>query len=518
MKKLVKLLPIVVALLMLFSFGALATEEGTPINPDETTEVTPPEGGEETEPEEPEITLPEAPTGFSTYTTNSAFVVVNWETVEGVNGYNVYVKRGSEWIFDQTTEKTQALVHDLLLNSKHDVGIKSFVEVDGVKYESEELCQGTVTTLDYSPVTIYLFNKTKSVKDGIKLVWETEDAITGYRLYVVKGGKWVKIKDIYGMEQNEYLYTDESMEYGKTYKFGIKTFVKGTEGLVFSDLRTHSVKHEDVMRVNVKAAKKTSSTVTLSWNKAEDAWGYRVYVYQSGKWKALKTTTALSYQVTGLEASKRYIFRVKAYSRINGEVIWHAASANCSVITSSKTVSAYRIKDLQKSFSDGDWYIKLKNMVDGNGNKVTMTLAGKGENLFLRYDYGKGVVIEYFYQASKGRLYIISDADKEYVIVPQNEAVDLVNTIYAMAEVMKVQNVGKVTARTTVYNGYSAVQETYTDTKYEFKKTYYFVKDKVAGLTVEYEGAKDVFKYFSVVDTPSNSLFRVPGTYTQVSY
>lgn len=502
MKKLIKLLPVVFAMLMLFSFGAFAEETG---------EIP---GGEQNI---TEVVLPAAPTGFSTYTTTNAFVNVSWEAVEGVDGYNVYVKRGDEWVFDQTTEKTQALVHDLLLNSKHVVGIKSFVEVDGVRYESEEFCQGTVTTADFLPVTIYLFNKTKSVKDGIKLVWEPEEAITGYRLYVVKGGKWVKIKDIYGMEQNEYLYTDEGLEYGKTYKFGIKTFVKGTEGLMFGDLRTHSVKHEDVRIVKNISSTVKADSITLKWDKVEAARGYRIFMYQGGKWKAIKTTTSTSYTVTGLEASKKYIFRVRAYEKVNGATVWFPYSKNYSTITGSKTVDAYRIKNLEKSFSDGDWYVQIKNQDDGYGNKVTMTFAGKGDNIFYRYQLGKQT-IEYFYQASKDRLYIISDADKEYVIVPNDEAESFVESMFVMAEIVKVQNVGKVTAKTCVYNGYSAVQETYTDTVYGFKKTYYFVKDKVAGLTVELEGAKDEYKNFSVVDTPSSSLFKVPSGYKKVSW
>lgn len=487
MKRFLKFLPVVFALVILLSFGAFATES--------------------------EIVLPEAPTTVEGTNSGAGLKGIMWDEVEGADGYDVYLKVNGEWVYQSSTIGCSEYVYNLISNSEYEVGVKSYIIVDGVKYYSEKMCTGIIySSTAVSPVTL----KAKSVKGGIKLTWETKKGISGYRLYVVKDGKWTKIKDIYGADKNEFLYAD--VKVGTEYKFGIKTFAKGNLGLKFSNLSTRGITHKDVMKVTVTASGKTASTVTLKWNKAEDAWGYRVYVYQSSKWKALKTTTALSYQVTGLEASKKYIFRVKAYSRINGEVIWHAASENCSVITSSKTVDAYRIKNLQKSFSDGDWYVKLKNMTDANGKKLTYTIAGKGENLFCRYDYGNGMVIEYFYNASNGRLYIISDADKEYVLVPKSEAEDYIELMYANAEVLKVQNVGKVTAKTTVYNSYSAVQETYTDTKYGFKKTYYFVKDKVAGLTVVYEGAKDKFSSYSVTDTPSSSLFKVPATYKKVSW
>lgn len=500
MKKLIKLLPVVLAMLMLFSFGAFAEETG---------EIP---GGEQNV---TEVVLPATPTNVKYFSDESwKGIELSWAGDDIADGYEICVKENGNWVFLQNGgEYCMTDIYGLLRNSVYEIGVRAYVEVDGEKYYSEGYGTCTVYTDPDAPLTS--FQSIKSERYGIRLKWAPETEISGYRLYVVKDGKWTKIKDIYGKDNTEYFYTD--VKVGTKYRFGIKTFVKGTRGLKFSSLETEYFTHEDVMRVNVKAAKKTSSTVTLSWNKAEDACGYRVYVYQSGKWKALKTTTALSYQVTGLEASKRYIFRVKAYSRINGEVIWHAASANCSVITSSKTVDAYRIENLQKDFSDGDWYVQIKNQDDGYGNKVTMTFAGKGDNIFYRYQLGKQT-IEYFYQASKNRLYMISDADKEYVIVPNDEAESFVESMFVMAEIVKVQNVGKVTAKTCVYNGYSAVQETYTDTVYGFNKTYYFVKDKVAGLTVELEGAKDEYKNFSVVDTPSSSLFKVPSGYKKVSW
>ena len=514
MKKLIKLLPVVLAIMMLFSFGALATEGEVSEIPGGETEVVPPE--------EPEITLPEAPAGISidaSYIAEGGYAELLWEEVADADGYNFYIKEKGKWVLKETFDSADSnfyLLYGLLYNSKYEIGLKSYITVDGVNYESEEMCTDVIVTSTALP-RVSFRQGTYLVKDGINVSWEKYDCISGYRLYVRKDGKWVKVKDIYGKDNNEYIYTD--VVDGNNYYFAVKSFVKGTEGLKFSSLSSsYKVCYEDVTRVKGFSSTVTASSITLIWDTVEGARGYRIFMYQGGKWKAIKTTTAFSYKVTGLEASKKYIFRVRAYEKVNGETVWYPYSKNYSVITGSKTVDAYRIKNLQKSFSDGDWYVKLKNMSDGMGGKVTVTLAGKGENLFMRYDYGKGVVIEYFYQASKDRLYAISDADREYTIVPKDEAEDFVDMMYAMAEILKVQNVGKVTAKTCVYNGYSAVKETYTDTKYGFKKTYYFVKDKVAGLTVDYQGVKDEFTSYSVTDTPSSSLFKVPSGYKKRSW
>ena len=510
MKKIIRLLPVVLALMMIFAFGALATEEEIPEIPGGETEVIPPE--------ETEIVLPEAPTNISCETywlQEEGYVEVIWTEAQGADGYDLYIKEKDEWVYKQSAQDDLTLIYGLLLNSKYELGIRSYIEVDGVKYHSEDIATYTIKT----PSTMYdlRISKGESVSGGLNITWESCHGISGYRLYVRNGSKWVKVKDIYGKDNNSYTYTD--VVDGKSYTFAVKGFVKGTEGLKFGVLGgPYKFTYEDVKRVKNINSTVTADSITLNWEKIQGAKGYRIYLYQGGKWKALKTTTSRSYTVTGLEASKKYIFRVRAYEKVNGATVWFPYSKNYSAITGSKTVDAYRVKNLQKSFSDGDWHIKIKAAVDDYGNNLTLTFAGKGENLFMRYDYGKGLVIEYLYLASKDRLYIISDSDKEYVIVPKDEAEYFVEMMYAMAEVYKVQNVGKVTAKTCVYNGYSAVVETYTDTKYGIKKSYYFVKNKLAGVEFTYDGEREAYSSFTVTDTPSSSLFKVPSGYKKVNW
>ncbi len=599
MKKLIKLLPIVLAMLMLFSFGAFAEETGE--IPDGEQDVT-------------EVTLPEAPTNLSNepfYISEGGYVELRWDTVPNADGYNLYMKEKGAWVLKQTIDYGDTdleLLYGLLYNSKYEIGIKSYITVDGVNYESEEMCTDVIVTSTTLP-RVSFHHGTYLVKDGIKVSWEKYDGISGYRLYVRKDGKWVKVKDIYGKDNNEYIYTD--VVDGNNYYFAVKSFVKGTEGLKFSSLSSsYKVCYEDVTRVKgfsstvtassvtlnwgkvegnvgyriflyqsgkwkalktttarsytvtgLEASKKyifrvraytrvngevvwypvsenysvitgedftrvkgfsstvTDSSVTLKWGKVEGNVGYRIFVYQSGKWKALKTTTARSYTVTGLEASKKYIFRVRAYTRVDGEVVWYPYSKNYSVITGSKAVDAYRVKNLQKDFNDGSWYVKVKDMDDGYGGKVTMTLAGKGKDLFLRYDYGDGLVIKYFYQSSKSRLYVISDADKEYIIVPKDEAEDFIELMQAMAEVFKPTNLNKVSAYTTVYNDKTAVKEYYNDSVYGIIRCYFFVNDKLVGMSVKYKnGTYEKFSSISFTDTPSSSLFKVPSGYKKVSW
>ncbi len=79
-------------------------------------------------------------------------------------------------------------------------------------------------------------------------------------------------------------------------------------------------------------AKAKDTEVTLSWNAVKGATGYRIYVYNSG-WKAVKTTTAKSYTVTGLTQNQSYKFAVKAYGKASGEYYWAPKYVTVQTVT-----------------------------------------------------------------------------------------------------------------------------------------------------------------------------------------
>ena len=487
MKKFVKFLPVIFVFLILFSAGVFAADS--------------------------DIVLPEAPKSIEGTSRGKGFIGIMWDEVEGADGYDVYLKENGKWIHQSTTVGVGEYVYNLISNSEYEVGVKSYIIVDGIKYQSKKMCTGIIATSTIVPSVIL---KAESVKNGIKLTWETAEGISGYRLYVVKNGKWTKIKDIYGKDKSEYIYTD--VKIGTKYKFGIKAFAKGSLGLKFSFLMKRNITHADVMKVKITSNKKTSSTITLYWKKVQGAKGYRVYIYRDKKWKAVKTLTATSYKVTDLQASTKYKFKVRGYEKVKGKTKWYPYSEVYSAVTGSKTVKASRVKNLQKYFSDGDWLIKIKNMKDDTGNTFIYTVAGKGKDLLSIYDYGNKNVAKYLYLDKKEKVYAIDTYAKKYSVLSDEQAYYMFESMYAVSEILKVQNVGKVTAKTSYYNGKTAVAETYTDKVYGVKKTYYFVNDKVVGIKLKYsDGSVEEYDSFSVTNTPSSSLFKVPSNYKKVN-
>ena len=497
-------------------------EDETTTIPEEETTTTPSEDITTTTPEEettqPEIVLPEAPSYFNGHYWYDSQISFTWSDVIGADGYALYQKKGDEWVIIGDYKQSSCDVGGFLYNSKFDFAIKSYIEVDGVKYYSEAQKEYSVETPDFIGQTPF---KLESVKEGIKVSWEPAAGMSGYRIYIYQNKKNVKLASVAvnGEKVQEYIYKDAKV--GETYELGIMPYSKGNKGTVFGSRVYYEITHSDFTKAEITSTIATSSTVTLKWTKVEGAGGYRVYVYKDGKWKYYKGIKTEEYTVKSLKDVTKYKFKVRAFFKEDGKTMWGAYSDEVSVTTKGKTVTASRINKLKKYFTDGDWCIKLYDVSDNEGGKFDMVMAGKGTDLFVRIVYGKET-IEYLCKLDKNEgyvVYMIYPKAKEYVELKEDEANNIAYSFYTIAEVLKLDNPSGVTAKTTTYKGKRAVAETFTDKDLGIKKTYYFIDGKLSGVKVVYaDGSTESFKSIKITDTPSASVFKIPSGYKKIAY
>ena len=489
-------------------------EPTVPETPTEPTNPTDPT--EPSEPAEPEIALPKAPTEITAGSEGFGYRYISWDAVEGAEGYEVYIKTDGEWVYLSTTKTTTEFIENLISNSEYEVAVKSYITVDGEKLLSEEFCTGVFSTSASVQTTRLTLAATK---DGIKLYWDTCDGVSGYRLFVKKDGSWVKIKDINSPDESVYLYEDA--EKNTKYQFSIRTFANGTKGTKWGTRVSKSIKYPDFTKSEITSCTLTNSSVTINWRTVEDAAGYRVYIYKNNKWTYYKGIKKTTYKVTGLEASTIYKVKVRAYYQENGKTTWGTYSDVMTVTTKSKTVKASRVANLKKYFTDGDWSVKVANMVDTYGDKFDYTVSVKGNKINLAYDYKDKNIIdfEYLIDVDKETVYLIIDSKKTYAVLDDESAAVIAYSAYLAGSVLDMSTAKNVTAKTAVYSGKTGVAETYKDKDINTTKTFYFVNDKITALTAKYsDGSSETFKISKITDTPSASLFKVPSGYKKVAY
>ncbi len=492
-------------------------EEETTAPAEEETTTTP-----EEETTQPEIVLPKTPTGLRVSSSNQSQCVIHWDYIKEADGYDIFLKVDGEWVYQSTANNPVAYVFNLICNSVYEIGVRSFVIVNEEKYYSEDIA----TVIHNSPVEVpYVsMHVERSYAGGMVFTWSNiNKGISGYILYRRVNNKWVRIATIHDREAEEFDYKFPDMQTGKEYKFAIKTFVKGTKGTKYSKLYTKTLKISEIGKTNLDIGERTASSITLKWNKIEGAKGYRLYEYNSekGKYEAVKTTSKTSYTVTGLEASTKYRFRVRAYYKVDGETKWCTYSDSVPAYTESKSIKASKVSKYKKYFTDGDWSVKVSNLDDGYGNSIDYTFAVRSTKIFIRYDYKSKKIrdFEYLIDLKKEKVYLIFDDNKTYSILDDESAYEMVYSAAIMGVILDMSDAKGVKAETTLYGDKSAVKEYYTDKETGMKKTFTFYSGKPVSLEITYaDGSTEYLLIARINDTPTTSVFKVPSGYKKVAY
>ena len=163
--------------------------------------------------------------------------------------------------------------------------------------------------------------KTAETADSISLSWSTITNATGYKLYKYNDStkKWDCISTT-----SKTTYTDKSVLMGDTAKYKVRAYTKlktATHYGEYSSVLTVVMpKPGTVTKLTAAAAENYAK---LSWKAAENANGYRVYLYDTKTKKFVKkaSTTSLEAKITGLKDNTEYKFAVQAYYKISSDKV-----------------------------------------------------------------------------------------------------------------------------------------------------------------------------------------------------
>ena len=151
--------------------------------------------------------------------------------------------------------------------------------------------------------------KTKVDNTAINIGWSKVEGATGYRIFVLKNGKWTKVKDT-----NNTSYKVNNLKQGTSYKFAIRAYNKSDDKVIWADeYKTINsfTKPVQVTKFTIKSKSKTA--VSTTWKKTTGASGYRLYIEKNGKWVKVGTIKGNNYTFKGLKKNTKYKFAVKAY-------------------------------------------------------------------------------------------------------------------------------------------------------------------------------------------------------------
>lgn len=282
-----------------------------------------------------------------TFTAGTDSITLKWSAVDNAKGYRVFIKNKTTGKWDiavrTTGKKTTAAIENLKAGTKYTFAVRAYRNDGKIIWAPK---YKTVNAVTKPGVTAEI--TAKRTGNSVELQWERVQGATGYRIYVLRDGKWKAIKT-----RTSTSYTVPSLESGTEYTFAVKAYTKyGGKYYWAERYAKFSTVTLPGVTAKVTVTSITSDSVSLSWKKVEGATGYRVYRRNAGtgKWETVvRSTSKLKATVSGLSPSQDYTFAVKAYKKYNGSYFWSDSYKKITV-TTGKVRTGYL--QIHESWSD----------------------------------------------------------------------------------------------------------------------------------------------------------------------
>ena len=267
---------------------------------------------------------------------------------------SIEIPKSVKWIGMGTFEYCKKLEYIVLYEGGLKLGMDALTGCESLKqilytgtdekwltFVSKNLDSGVANVpslCGYNPETFFSPENIRASQtvNSITLKWNEVEGVSGYRVYVKNHSTntWDIAVRTTGKKTST---TISDLTPGTKYTFAVRAYMNTGALIIWSPGYSEFNTLTKPGVTDKVTTSQTSDSVTLKWNKVPGATGYRIYVVKNGKWKALKTTTALTYTATGLNSGTKYTFAVKAYTKQGGIYYW--ASKYARVDTATKTLT-----------------------------------------------------------------------------------------------------------------------------------------------------------------------------------
>lgn len=197
----------------------------------------------------------------------------------------------------------------------------------------------TVNRRDFDTMKIY-----RAVDDGGFKMLDTVSMVSGTWYYSENSwkrfGKNNKVI-CYAKQasfQGNMIIQDVTVGLGRKYTY--KLVMKKEQGSVISNTITAEAKL-GVPELLTCYSVNNNTSVRLKWSQVTKANGYQVYRYENGKWKFLKQTkkiSAVSVVDDKVVKGKTYKYKIRAYAKVKGKILYSKYSPSRKVLLKDLTV------------------------------------------------------------------------------------------------------------------------------------------------------------------------------------
>lgn len=304
----------------------------------------------------------------SVYSTVQTSVKVTWSPVEDADGYELYRSTDPDAV-EFTADAGQSEGRWFRAKTIRPENIAQFTDSEGnIQYTNGGLEKGTTyyykvrayvsdeegqinysqfSDVDYMPAAVIFDNVYSNSDSRIRILWNEVDGSHGYQIwrkgsdgtyFIIKtlGDKGNELTDDQG-KTTAYSNTGLGQEAGSTFTYRMRAFKIENGKKVFgtySDEFTAAVMPSAPV-LTVSSTK--SQKAVLTWEAVSGAAGYQIWMAdtEDGTYSIVKSIAdgaATSYIKSGLVSGSTCVFKIRAYTEVNGKKTFGAYSSEEHVV------------------------------------------------------------------------------------------------------------------------------------------------------------------------------------------
>ena len=288
--------------------------------------------------------------GFKVKAKGSTSITLQWNKNTSASGYEIEQYKGGKWVN----------VAKITGNATTSYTVKGLAAgTAGYKFRMRAVKDGVYSdytsalSVNTNPYGVGGFKCLSKTSTSVTLKWNKGTTASGYELQQYKNGKWVTIYT--GTKATNTSYTVKNLKAGTAgYRFKIRAYKTYGSTKQYSSWSSEIKVNTNPYGVSgFKCSSKTSTSVTLKWNKGTTASGYQLQQYKNGKWVTIYTgtkATSTSYTVKNLKAGTAgYRFRIRAYKTYGSTKQYGSWSKEVKVNTNPYGVGGFKIKATAKT-------------------------------------------------------------------------------------------------------------------------------------------------------------------------
>ena len=295
-------------------------------------------------------------TNFKVKSLTSTNVTLQWNKNANASGYEIEQYKGGKWVNVAKITSNATTSYTVKGLAAGTAGYKFRMRAVKDSVYSDYTSALTVNT---NPYGVGGFKCSSKTSTSVTLKWNKGTTASGYQLQQYKNGKWVTIYT--GTKATNTSYTVKGLKAGTAgYRFRIRAYKTYGNTKQYGSWSSEVKANTNPYGVGgFKCSSKTSTSVTLKWNKGTTASGYQLQQYKDGKWVTIYTgtkATNTSYTVKNLKAGTAgYRFRIRAYKTYGNTKQYGSWSSEVKVNANPYGVGGFKAKSTAKNSITLGW-------------------------------------------------------------------------------------------------------------------------------------------------------------------